>query len=103
MNDKEKLDLINKDIEQFANDEGIDLNPPEKYCLRAILWAIATREYGEARMLPETELDKNVWTSQVHNVIEHYLEEITNGRATTEDFRIHIRAGIEAENMEEIR
>ena len=54
------------------------------------------------RMLPETELDKNAWTSGLHNVIEHYAAEIDAGRATTEDFRIHVRAGIGIENKEQI-
>ena len=95
MNETNKL--INQAIKQFAQEEQIELNPPQKAGTHAILWAIATREYGDARMLPETELDKNAWTSGLAAVIAHYAEEITAGRATTEDFRIHIRAGIEME------
>jgi len=99
---KSNEDLIREAIGEFARKENIELNPKSSAMTRAILWSIATREYGDARMLPETELDKNAWTSGLNNVIEHYAAEIDAGRATTEDFRIHVRAGIGIENKEQI-
>ena len=99
---KSNEDLIREAIGEFARKENIELNPKSSAMTRAILWSIATREYGDARMLPETELDKTAWTSGLHNVIEHYAAEIDAGRATTEDVRIHVRAGIGIENKEQI-
>ena len=99
---KSNEDLIREAIGEFARKENSELNPKSSAMTRAILWSIATREYGDARMLPETELDKTAWTSGLHNVIEHYAAEIDAGRATTEDFRIHVRAGIGIENKEQI-
>ena len=99
---KNNEEHIREAIGEFAQKENIELNPKSSAMTRAILWSIAAREYGDARMLPETERDKNAWTSALHNVIEHYAVEIDAGRATTEDFRIHVRAGIGIENKEKI-